>query len=81
MFHLSLHDQIAIVVNDVDGPSEPFDIAVDPYGRTIFWTCAMSDDIKMTSIDTPRSRSSINVILSSDDDLRPRSIVILPEKG
>ncbi|RUS74219.1 hypothetical protein EGW08_018025 [Elysia chlorotica] len=67
------------VVSDADNTFQPYDIAVDPYARTIYWTCNENDVINVTRID--RLKSPIGVIMQSEGDFKPRSLVIYPEKG
>lgn len=77
MFFLSI-PQVTTVVNDPGSEVEPYDIAIDPYARTLYWTCTHTNVINVTRIDV--ARSPIGVILSASG-FKPRSIVLYPEKG
>ncbi|GFR86359.1 low-density lipoprotein receptor-related protein 6 [Elysia marginata] len=67
------------VISDADNTFQPYDIAVDPYARTIYWTCNIKDVINVTRIDV--LKAPIGVIVQSESDFKPRSLVIYPEKG
>lgn len=70
---------ISTVVNDADNSFQPFDIAIDPYGRMLYWTSAASNVINVTRLDA--FNSPIGVIMSAATNFKPRSIVLYPEKG
>ncbi|KAJ9592050.1 hypothetical protein L9F63_001429, partial [Diploptera punctata] len=55
----------------------PYDIAVDPYGRQLFWTCANTNSINVTRLD---NGSSVGVVIKVDGE-KPRNIALYPEKG
>ena len=67
------------VVSDAENSFQPADIAVDPYARTIYWTCNENNVINVTRIDI--LKSPIGVIMQSKGDFKPRSLAIYPEKG
>nr|XP_049697020.1 low-density lipoprotein receptor-related protein 6 [Helicoverpa armigera] len=52
----------------VSGLSRPFHMVLDVLGRALYWTCADTDSINATSID---SNSSVGVILRGDN-MMPR---------
>ncbi|GFO50674.1 low-density lipoprotein receptor-related protein 6 [Plakobranchus ocellatus] len=66
------------VVTDPNIVRQPYDIAVDPFARTIYWTCT-ANVINVTRIDVPKS--PIGVILQAENGFIPRSLAIYPEKG
>ncbi|BFZ05153.1 hypothetical protein BsWGS_08192 [Bradybaena similaris] len=70
---------VTTVVNDPENAFQPYDIAIDPYARTLYWTCTSNNVINVTRIDV--ARSPIGVILSPASGFKPRSIVLYPEKG
>ena len=55
----------------------PYDIAVDPYGRLLYWTCAHTNSINVTRLD---NRSAVGVVVRVDGE-KPRNIALHPEKG
>ncbi|XP_005110515.1 low-density lipoprotein receptor-related protein 6 isoform X2 [Aplysia californica] len=69
----------SVVVNEPKNVFQPFDIAVDPYARTLYWTCTSNNVINVTRIDA--FRSPIGVIMQSSGGFKPRSLVLYPEKG
>nr|AVT42511.1 Wnt co-receptor arrow [Lithobius atkinsoni] len=63
----------------VPNPQEtfhPYDLAIDPYTRVMFWTCAKNDVINVTRLDM----TAVGVVISGPDE-KPRSIVLHPKKG
>lgn len=59
-----------------NGEHRPFDIAVDPYSRVLYWTCAKKNTINITGLDgTP-----VGVIVEGDHYV-PRYIVLNPLGG
>ncbi|XP_059148486.1 low-density lipoprotein receptor-related protein 6-like isoform X2 [Physella acuta] len=70
---------ITTVVNDPENSFQPFDIAIDPYGRTLYWTCSAHNVINVTRLDVVRS--PIGIVLAASTNFKPRSIVLYPEKG
>lgn len=55
----------------------PHSLALDPYGRQLFWTCAQNNVINATSLDDGRP---LGVILGGKDE-RPRHLVLHPHQG
>ncbi|XP_071498009.1 low-density lipoprotein receptor-related protein 6-like [Diadema antillarum] len=60
------------------GPSsfEPMDMAIDPYSRLLFWTCANQSTINVTRLDGTK----VGVVIS-DRLQKPRLLALMPEKG
>ncbi|XP_014229515.1 low-density lipoprotein receptor-related protein 6 [Trichogramma pretiosum] len=58
------------------GLGHPFDLALDPLGRLLFWSCAMNDAINVTRLD---SDSSVGVVVKGNGE-KPRNIAVHPEK-
>lgn len=59
-----------------NGEHRPFDIAVDPYSRVLYWTCAKKNTINITHLNgTP-----VGVIVEGDHYV-PRYIVLNPLGG
>lgn len=59
-----------------NGEHRPFDIAVDPYSRVLYWTCAKKNTINITGLDG----SPVGVIVEGDHYV-PRYIVLNPLGG
>ncbi|OWF50740.1 low-density lipoprotein receptor-related protein 6-like [Mizuhopecten yessoensis] len=71
--------QAIVVVSNQQAMYRPFDIAIDPYSQSIFWTCSINNKINVTRFDG----SSIGVVIASDEkhNIKPRYIVLNPQKG
>uniref|UniRef100_T1J651 EGF-like domain-containing protein n=1 Tax=Strigamia maritima TaxID=126957 RepID=T1J651_STRMM len=67
---------VATIVPNSGDTFQPFDIAIDPFTRTLYWSCAKNNVINVTRLDM----TSIGVIVGGVDQ-KPRSIVIHPMKG
>jgi low density lipoprotein receptor-related protein 5/6 len=52
-------------------------MAVDPYGRLLYWTCANTNAINVTRLD---NGSAVGVVVKVDGE-KPRNIALHPEKG
>ena len=55
----------------------PFDMAVDPYARLLYWTCANTNAINVTRLD---NGSAVGVVVKVNGE-KPRNIALHPEKG
>lgn len=55
---------------------QPYDLSIDIYSRYIYWTCEATNVINVTRLDG----RVMGVVLKNEQD-RPRSIVVNPEKG
>lgn len=55
---------------------QPYDLSIDIYSRYIYWTCEATNVINVTRLDG----RLMGVVLKNEQD-RPRSIVVNPEKG
>ncbi|XP_069679259.1 low-density lipoprotein receptor-related protein 6 [Periplaneta americana] len=55
----------------------PYDMALDPYGRVLYWTCANTNAINVTRLD---NGSAVGVVVKVEGE-KPRNIVLHPEKG
>lgn len=55
---------------------QPHDLSLDPYSRTVFWTCESSNTINVHRLDS----HSVGVVLRDDHD-KPRAIVVNAERG
>ncbi|XP_049808128.1 low-density lipoprotein receptor-related protein 6 [Schistocerca nitens] len=55
----------------------PYDLAVDPYRRLLYWSCAMADVINVTRLD---NASKVGFVIKGKGE-KPRSIALHPEKG
>lgn len=58
------------------GSGHPFDLALDPLGRLLFWSCSQNDAINVTRLD---SDSSLGVVVKGEGE-KPRNIAVHPEK-
>ncbi|XP_013065627.2 low-density lipoprotein receptor-related protein 6-like [Biomphalaria glabrata] len=71
--------KISTFVTDSENVFQPYDIAIDPYARTLYWTCQVKDVINVTRIGNVSI--PIGVIMPSSPSFKPRSLVLYPEKG
>ena len=55
----------------------PFDMAVDPYTRLLYWTCANTNAINVTRLD---NGSAVGVVVKVNGE-KPRNIALHPERG
>ncbi|KAL6424282.1 hypothetical protein ACFW04_009838 [Cataglyphis niger] len=60
------------VVVFTGGAGHPFDLALDPLGRLLFWTCSENDAINVTRLD---NGSALGVVVKGDGE-KPRNIAI-----
>ena len=58
------------------GTAHPYDLALDPLGRLLFWSCSANDAINVTRLD---SDSSLGVVVKGEGE-KPRNIALHPEK-
>lgn len=58
------------------GSGHPFDLALDPLGRLLFWSCTENDAINVTRLD---NGSSLGVVVKGDGE-KPRNLAVHPEK-
>ncbi|XP_047359021.1 low-density lipoprotein receptor-related protein 6 [Vespa velutina] len=58
------------------GSGHPFDLALDPLGRLLFWSCATNDAINVTKLD---NGSALGVVVKGEGE-KPRNIAVHPEK-
>lgn len=68
----TLHDRILHGSNH-----RPYDIAVDPFSRLLFWSCEQTNRINVTRIMDDPDEAVVGSILSGNED-QPRSIALLP---
>ncbi|KAJ8249123.1 hypothetical protein GJAV_G00231420 [Gymnothorax javanicus] len=73
--------QSSVVVPTASGHQQgldrqPHDLSLDPYSRTVYWTCEASNTINVHRLDS----HSIGVVLRDDHD-KPRAIVVNAERG
>nr|BAW33243.1 low density lipoprotein receptor-related protein 6 [Hemicentrotus pulcherrimus] len=70
-------EQRTFIANPGGGaPFEPTDMAIDPYSRLLFWTCANQSTINVTRLNG----SAVGVVIS-DKLQKPRLLALMPEKG
>lgn len=68
--------QVKVVVKNEDAVYKPYDMAIDPYARVMYWTDAKRNVINVTKLDgTP-----LGVVIQEEKE-KPRSIVLNPLKG
>lgn len=68
--------QTLVVIPNQSEMHQPFDIAIDPYSRTIYWTCTNQNVINITRLDM----TAVGVVVSGENE-KPRSIVLNPLNG
>ncbi|XP_041966314.1 low-density lipoprotein receptor-related protein 5 isoform X1 [Alosa sapidissima] len=64
------------VSHQADTIKLPHDLSLDPYSRTVYWTCETTNTINIQRMDG----SSVGMVLRDDVD-KPRAIVVNAEKG
>ena len=57
--------------------STPSDIALDPYGKQLYWTDRSAKNIKVTSLVT----GFTGVVVDEEDGNTPKSIALDPKRG
>ncbi|XP_011500691.1 PREDICTED: low-density lipoprotein receptor-related protein 6 isoform X2 [Ceratosolen solmsi marchali] len=72
----ALENRTHAVVVLPGGTGHPFDLALDPLGRLLFWSCSMNDAINVTRLD---SDSTIGVVVKGEGE-KPRNIALHPER-
>lgn len=71
----SLENKTHSIIMVAGGSGYPFDLALDPVGRLLFWTCSMNDVVNVTRLD---SDSNVGVVVKGDGE-KPRHIAVHPE--
>jgi hypothetical protein len=56
--------QVTVVVRNENEAYKPYDMAIDPYSRVIYWTCANRNVINITRLDS--SWLGIRIMCSSE---------------
>lgn len=64
------HNSGTIVIPS--GLGHPFDLALDPIGRLLFWSCMVNDAINVTRLD---NGSALGIVVKGDGE-KPRSIAL-----
>ncbi|XP_066506010.1 low-density lipoprotein receptor-related protein 5 isoform X2 [Hoplias malabaricus] len=57
-------------------PKQPHDLSLDPFSRTVYWTCETTNTINIQRMDG----HAVGEVLKDDVD-KPRAIVVNAEKG
>lgn len=57
--------------------ASPFDLAIDPYAKQLFWTDSVTNSINVYSL---RNNTNLGEVFKKEG-VSPRSIVLYPEKG
>ena len=74
---------MTVVVNNPRNAAgqQPFDVAVDPYARLLYWSDARHDVINVTRLDD--DLWPVGVVVSSQprDAQQPRKIALAPRHG
>ncbi|NP_001170929.2 low-density lipoprotein receptor-related protein 5 isoform 1 precursor [Danio rerio] len=65
-----------VMTPNSDHPKQPHDLSLDPYSRTVYWTCETTNTINIHRMDG----HIIGEVLKDDVD-KPRAIVVNAEKG
>lgn len=55
-----------------------YDLALEPYNRLLFWSCAATDTINISRLTNNSFEGSI---FRSFDGEKPRNLALHPEKG
>ena len=55
----------------------PYDIAIDPYSRRLYWSDQKNNVINVTRLDL----ISVGVVVSSENNQQPRKIALAPKDG
>lgn len=63
------HNSVVVVPG---GTGHPFDLALDPLGRLLFWTCMENDAVNVTRLD---NGSTLGVVVKGEGE-KPRNIAI-----
>ena len=66
-----------MMVIKLNARAAPYDLAIDPYGRQLYWTDTASNSIKVYSL---KNKTNLGVVFR-EENVHPRSIVLYPEKG
>lgn len=72
----ALENRTHAVVVLPGGSGHPFDLALDPLGRLLFWSCSLNDAINVTRLD---SDSAVGVVVRGEGE-KPRNLALHPEK-
>ena len=64
-------------VINLDPEASPYDLAIDPYAKQLFWTDSVTNSINVYSL---RNNTNLGEVFKKDG-VSPRSIVLYPEKG
>ncbi|KAK3101731.1 hypothetical protein FSP39_005917 [Pinctada imbricata] len=68
--------KVDTIVNNPNEKRKPFDLAIDPYSRTMYWTCSKKNSINITRLDgTP-----VGVVIVGPKE-KPRHIALNPVQG
>lgn len=62
----------SMVVVSFSSTGHPFDLALDPLGRLLFWTCVINDVVNVTRLD---NGSALGVVVKADGE-KPRNIAV-----
>ncbi|XP_023239238.1 low-density lipoprotein receptor-related protein 6-like [Centruroides sculpturatus] len=68
--------KMSVVVQSLNELIHPIDMAIEPYSRSLYWSCARHNVINVTKLNG----KAIGIIISGDDQ-KPRHIAIHPNKG
>ncbi|KAL3841911.1 hypothetical protein ACJMK2_020000 [Sinanodonta woodiana] len=60
---------------------QPYDLAMDPYSRSLFWTCSQLNQIGIIRIKTIMTQPAKSWVIIKGESERPRNIVLNPLKG
>ncbi|XP_071041955.1 low-density lipoprotein receptor-related protein 1B [Parasteatoda tepidariorum] len=68
--------KVSIVVPNPIDDIQPFSIAVNPYTRTVFWSCSQHNTINITTLNG----NLVGTVIGNVDN-KPRFIALHPRKG
>ena len=65
-----------MTITKLNAGAAPYDLAVDPYGRQLYWMDTASNSNKVYSL---KNKTNLGVVFR-EENVHPRSIVLYPEK-
>ncbi|RZF35698.1 hypothetical protein LSTR_LSTR009566 [Laodelphax striatellus] len=73
--------QFGVVISNSAGAQQPFDLAIDPYSRLLYWSCAASHAIYVNRSDTGEPIGVVVGGVGVGDGEKPQHLALHAEKG